>query len=98
MKVRYVAMDDGLIGVLCVCLVWLLYYMHRPWKRRLYIGLGLLLAGGTSNTLDRILFGHVRDYIVLLDRMAVNIADICVLIGVLLLATCVYRRSVFSTP
>ena len=50
------------------------------------IGLGLILAGGIGNLIDRILRGFVIDYIdinPLIEYPVFNIADICVVIGCL---------------
>ena len=48
------------------------------------IGLGLILAGGIGNLIDRIFRGFVIDYIdfnPLIKYPAFNIADICVMLG-----------------
>ena len=48
----------------------------------------LILAGGISNLIDRIAKGFVVDYIELkyiLQGIVFNIADICIVIGVILL-------------
>ena len=51
-----------------------------------YFGLTLILAGGTSNFLDRIFRGYVIDYIDINELISFpmfNLADICIVIGVL---------------
>jgi lipoprotein signal peptidase len=45
----------------------------------------LVSAGGASNLFDRIAYGGVVDYLILFSRSAVNVADIMILAGVLLL-------------
>ena len=53
------------------------------------IAFGLLLGGLAGNLIDRLIFGYVRDYIDLIlikyDYPVFNIADICIVIGVILL-------------
>lgn len=49
----------------------------------------VILAGGVSNLIDRLLYGHVRDYIAVtifgLDMPIFNLADCAIVIGVCLL-------------
>lgn len=45
--------------------------------------LSLVLAGGTSNLIDRVFKGHVIDFIQIGDFPIFNIADICICIGVI---------------
>ena len=52
------------------------------------IGLGLILAGGIGNLIDRVFRGFVVDYIdfnPLIKYPVFNIADICVVIGCLII-------------
>ena len=56
---------------------------------KILIGLGLILAGGIGNLIDRISRGFVIDYIdfnPLIKYPAFNIADICVVIGCIIIA------------
>ena len=57
------------------------------------IGLGILLGGIVGNLLDRVLFGYVRDfldiYIFKYNFPIFNIADICIVLGVIMLITVV---------
>lgn len=51
------------------------------------LGLSLILAGGTGNLIDRIFRGHVVDYLditKMFDFPVFNFADICVIVGVIL--------------
>ncbi|MFM8320899.1 MAG: signal peptidase II [Chloroflexota bacterium] len=68
--------------------VGVVYYFPRvpAEKRLLRWGLGLLLGGALGNLVDRALFGHVTDFISIGGLPALNLADLCVLAGVLLLA------------
>jgi signal peptidase II len=47
-------------------------------------GLGLMLAGGLINLIDRIVFGYVRDYWYLTGQVYNNLADWLIGMGVLL--------------
>ena len=53
------------------------------------IAFGLLLGGLAGNLIDRLIFGYVRDFIDLIiikyDYPVFNIADICIVFGVILL-------------
>lgn len=52
-------------------------------KRKLW---QLILAGGVSNIIDRIFRGFVIDYVSLKFFGVCNIADFCIVVGVILLA------------
>ncbi len=72
-------------------------YQHflPPDKNLPRVGLGLVLGGVLGNFLDRLLYGRVIDFIDLrwedFQWYVFNIADSCVLIGLLILLT-VYLR------
>ncbi len=54
------------------------------------ISLGLILSGGIGNLIDRIVRGYVIDYIdfnPLIKCPVFNIADICIVLGCILIAT-----------
>ena len=59
------------------------------------IGLGLLLGGILGNLSDRILFGYVKDFISLYifgySFPVFNIADICIVVGVIILIIYILR-------
>ena len=56
---------------------------HRPWLR---LSLGLQLGGALGNLLDRLRQGYVVDFIAVKAWPGFNIADACVVVGVLILA------------
>jgi signal peptidase II len=56
---------------------------HRPWLR---LSLGLQLGGALGNLLDRLRQGYVVDFISVQAWPVFNIADACVVVGVLILA------------
>lgn len=68
----------------CLILVGLMVLLTRSLKRQetaSFIFLSILLAGALGNLSDRIIFGYVRDWILLFDRSAINLADAYVAIG-----------------
>lgn len=64
--------------------VLLLLRRAQFWNRT---GLALVLGAGASNLLDRIVQGAVRDPLLLFNLSAINLADIMIGIGVILLIT-----------
>ena len=56
---------------------------HRPWLR---LSLSLQLGGALGNLLDRLRQGYVVDFIALKAWPVFNIADACIVVGVLILA------------
>ena len=63
------------------------------------IGAGLLLGGGLSNLLDRLIRGHVTDYIRFckakikkLRRIVFNLADVFIAIGAVLLVLFAWKN------
>lgn len=71
----------------CLALMGLAAYRRRsPRDRGLRsrnVGLGLLAAGMLGNSADRLLLGHVRDFLVLsaLPNLTFNLADVLILTG-----------------
>lgn len=58
---------------------------------RIALAVGLLVGGAAGNGYDRVIFGFVRDWILLLERSAFNIADVAIGLGIVLLAWEHYR-------
>ena len=56
---------------------------NRPWLR---LSLGLQLGGALGNLLDRLRQGYVVDFIAVKAWPVFNIADACIVVGVLILA------------
>ena len=63
-------------------------YSFKKTKLNTY-GFGLLLGGILGNLSDRLIFGYVKDFLDFIifkyDFPVFNIADICIVIGVILL-------------
>ena len=54
------------------------------------LALGLLLGGVTGNMIDRILFKSVTDFIIFWNSAIVNIADLSIFLGVLMMAYAIW--------
>ncbi|HWM12705.1 MAG TPA: signal peptidase II [Solirubrobacteraceae bacterium] len=83
-----------IIGVLIACaLLALVAYFavnaQRPW---LWLPVGLLLGGALGNLTDRIREGAVIDFIDPIAWPAFNVADACIVVGVLALLYVVEAR------
>lgn len=85
-----------IISVLIIS--YIIYYIHKNKvnnKLEKY-GYSLLLGGSISNLIDRIIHGYVIDYfdftIFTYNYPIFNIADICIVIGVLLLVLDLWRN------
>jgi signal peptidase II len=50
------------------------------------LGAGLLLGGAIGNLIDRVALGYVTDVIYLSYLPVFNLADICILVGIIILA------------
>jgi lipoprotein signal peptidase len=77
----------AILGIFVVVIVPLGFHFGLPaWIP------GLVLGGALSNMIDRVRFGGVRDFIS--TRWAIiNVADLCVIAGVLILPALLATRS-----
>lgn len=85
-----------LIGVSIIAIIILLKYMNEFKKTRLgNISFSLLLGGIFGNLVDRLFLKEVRDFLKFdifgYNFPVFNIADSLIVIGVILLAICVFR-------
>jgi signal peptidase II len=70
-----------------VILVIVFYYRHLPGEQRLVqTSLGLQLGGALGNLVDRLLYGHVIDFIDFKVWPVFNVADSSIFVGVVILA------------
>lgn len=70
-----------------VVLLGMTFYVYKTWKRFESIqklAWGFVYAGGISNIGERIVLGHVRDFIPVSSGM-LNVADFFIIIGLVLL-------------
>ncbi len=77
--------------VLVIVIIVLLNRAHTEFMR---IGLLLILAGGIGNIFDRMLFGCVRDYVVVPWFPALNPADVMLTFGSLAVVYAIVREKV----
>ncbi len=84
------------IGVSMALIIWLRHLTVK--ERLLAVALGLIIGGALGNLIDRLLYGHVIDFLDLYYRdwhwPAFNIADSAIFIGValFLLDTVINKR------
>ena len=81
---------DATVAVIVLTTVavgWMLVFFARAGARHpvLPVALGLLLGGSISNLADRVRLGHVTDFLDVRYWPAFNIADVCIIVGVVLL-------------
>lgn len=84
----------GIGTILAILLIYHYIYCFKQNKRN-NIAFGLLIGGLGGNLIDRLMFGYVRDfldfYIFGYDYPVFNVADICIVIGVILLIIAVLK-------
>lgn len=87
-----------LIVFTCAILCGVVFYLikYRPKNKFMRIALSLIIAGALGNIVDRVIYKHVVDFILFHYKdvyyyPVFNIADVCVVIGTLLLLICMLR-------
>lgn len=83
------------VGTSCILLATLAFALRMRRTRWTMVGTGLLLAGGVSNLVDRIVHGSVIDFLNVgigaLRTGIFNVADVAVLAGSAVLVLAVHR-------
>lgn len=84
-------------GIGVAAAVFILYLLWRHGSQRLFaLGLALILGGAVGNVIDRVLHGHVVDFVLLHWRElywpAFNVADSAITVGAVLLVVDELRR------
>lgn len=77
-----------IIGATIVILALITYLTFKSIQSRLWlrvIAYSMIAGGALGNLYDRLAFGYVRDWILLFDRSVINLADIAICVGILLL-------------
>ena len=68
-------------STVCITMLMALYWPRPKTSARPQITFGLMLAGTVGNLIDRVVFGHVIDFIDVLPWFIFNVADMAILIG-----------------
>ncbi len=76
--------------VICLAVFGFLYWLVSEFKKKdknyfVILPLGMVVAGGVSNLIDRMLWGSVMDFIPFFGLWTFNIADLSISVGVILL-------------
>lgn len=66
--------------------------------KKTQIAIGLVLAGGIGNLIDRLFFGGVLDYISIMDFPIFNFADILIIVGWIILCVSVIKFATKPLP
>lgn len=76
-----------ILGFLMVTIVWsiiiLIVVLEKNKTQQFIISATLIIIGGFSNLIDRLLFGFVIDYLNILRTIAFNLADLYLIAGVI---------------
>jgi signal peptidase II len=86
--------DQGIVFIIIpiIAIALLIYniYYYRRYENQIselyIIGFSLILGGAFGNLIDRVLYGHVIDFIDLMIWPVFNIADSAITIGALIIA------------
>ncbi len=74
-----------LIWVIIIIIGFLLYHYDKiPQKPYLWISYALILGGAVGNLIDRILLGHVIDFLDFIYWPAFNVADSAITVGAII--------------
>lgn len=77
-------------ALIMAMILFVIYKYYEKFNSRMLLGGSILISGGISNFLDRIFRHYVVDYIYFsfIDFPVFNFADICVVIGVVIICFC----------
>ena len=84
------------LGMILVVLG-LYWRLHRSGSALLNVGTGLFVGGTLGNLLDRIIYGHVTDFVEVVTfggyvRTIFNLADLCIIAGIITLEVFLIRH------
>lgn len=69
------------ISTVGIGLLFALYWTRARTGARAQVTFGLMLAGACGNVIDRLVFGHVTDFIDVVPWFVFNVADVAILLG-----------------
>lgn len=78
-----------IIAIAIAAIIWAIYELLRPHQATHYsllttsLFLAIFIGGVLGNLFDRVAFGFVRDWLLLWNRSAVNLADGAILLGLI---------------
>ncbi|MBN2099190.1 MAG: signal peptidase II [Dehalococcoidia bacterium] len=75
----------------------LYWRFHRTESTLLNVGTGLFVGGTMGNLLDRIIYGHVTDFVEVVSSggdvsTVFNLADLCIIVGIIILEAFLIRH------
>jgi signal peptidase II len=75
----------------------LYWRFRRPESTLLNVGTGLFVGGTIGNLLDRIIYGHVTDFVEVVSSggdvsTVFNLADMCIIVGIIILEAFLIRH------
>lgn len=85
-------LGKGQMWMIIAVLILIFYWWLAIKNQLLIIFLGLVLAGGIGNLLDRLVVGCVRDFVKIWNFPSFNLADSAITIGVLGILSLVFRK------
>lgn len=85
-----------LFSLIVVIMLFIYLYKKKTYTKFETVGYGLLIAGAVGNLIDRVVYGYVIDYlnfyIFNYNFPIFNIADSCIVIGIMLLFISSWRE------
>jgi signal peptidase II len=73
------------LGVAAITMMVTMWLRRGPLRKSEHVAFALILGGALGNLIDRVMRGYVIDFIHLTHWPVFNVADICIVLGVLLL-------------
>lgn len=72
-----------IIAVSLLIIAFLIFSLLKTPNKKTKIALALIIAGALSNLVDRIIYGYVIDYALILDTSYINLSDLLILAGII---------------
>lgn len=72
--------------IICIGAIYAYAYQLPNHSRWIQLSLGLIIGGALGNVIDRILYGHVVDFVSIGSFPVFNVADSCICVGVAIMA------------